>query len=143
MQLCTQGGSRNLQLVINFFLLTSSLLLIGTGASLMGFYRIHLLDVITLEFIIVPLIMLIGGIFILFVSVFGFYVAFREDSCLLVAFSVLLSFEFVAMIIGIIASVRLMFDIQTGLLDSDVIQELSMYETDSRVRYKWDTLQRK
>jgi hypothetical protein len=41
---CAHGG-RNLHGIINMVLLTSSLLLIGTGAGLMGFYRIHLLEV--------------------------------------------------------------------------------------------------
>ncbi len=46
----------------------------------MGFYRIHMLEVITLEFLIVPLILVIGGIFTLLTAVFGFYVTFRYMS---------------------------------------------------------------
>ncbi len=57
--------------------MTASLVLIGTGAGLMGFYRIHMLEVITVEFLIVPLILVIGGIFTLLTSIFGFYVTFR------------------------------------------------------------------
>ena len=30
---------------------------------------------------------------------------------------------------------------QVGFLNADVIPELSSYETDSWVRYKWDTIQ--
>ncbi len=59
----------------------------------------------------------------------------------MVTYAVFLSLEFIVLIAGIIASVRLLFDIQTGLFDADVIPELGMYETDPWVRYKWDTLQ--
>jgi hypothetical protein len=36
-----------------------------------------------------------------------------------------------------------MFLIFEGLFDADVIPELSYYESDPWVRYKWDTLQSK
>ncbi len=67
----------------------------------------------------------------------------REDSCLMVTYAVFLSLEFLVLLAGIVASVRLLFDIQTGLLDADVVPELTMYDTDPWVRYKWDTLQSK
>ncbi len=60
----------------------------------------------------------------------------------MVTYAVFLSLEFVVLLAGIVASVRLLFDIQTGLFDADVIPELTMYDTDPWVRYKWDTLQR-
>ena len=132
---------KTLQVLTNFVLLTASLVLIGTGAGLMGFYRIHMLDVITVEFLIVPVILIVGGIFTLFTSVFGFYVTVKEDSCFMVTYSVLLSLEFLLLVTGVIASVRLLFDIQTGLFDADVIPELTHYDTDPYIRYKWDTLQ--
>jgi len=67
----------------------------------------------------------------------------RDDSCLMVTYAVLLSLSFFVILTGIVCSVRLLFDIQTGgLFDGDVIPELTMYESDPWVRYKWDTLQR-
>ena len=62
---------------------------------------------------------------------------------MLITYAVFLFVEFLVLMAGIVASVRLLFDIQTGLFDADVIPELSLYETDSWVRYKWDTLQSK
>ncbi len=59
--------------------MVSSLVLIGTGAGLMGFYRIHMLEVITIEFLIVPLILVVGGCWTLLNSIFGFYVTFRYE----------------------------------------------------------------
>ncbi|XP_040565316.1 CD63 antigen [Lepeophtheirus salmonis] len=136
--------SRNLtilQFIMNFILLTASLILIGTGAGLMGFYRIHMLDMISVDFLIVPLVLVVGGVFTLLTSNFGFYVAVKGDPCLLITYSVFLSIQFVILIMGIVSSVRLLFDIQAGLYNIDVIADLRHYETDSWVRYKWDTLQ--
>lgn len=107
----------------------------------MGFYRLHMLDVITVDFMIVPLALVVGGVTTLFVSVFGLYVSMKEDACLLVVYSVWLTVELLILAAGIISSVRLLFHIQTGLFHSNIIQELTLYETDHWVRYKWDTLQ--
>ena len=41
---CPHGG-RNMHLGINLLLLVTSLFLVGVGSGLMGFYRIHLLEV--------------------------------------------------------------------------------------------------
>jgi len=49
----------------------ASLILIGTGASLMGFYRIHLLDVIAIDFLIVPIIMTGSGVLTLIIFMTG------------------------------------------------------------------------
>ena len=88
-------ASKKLQFIANFVFLTASLILIGTGklvvdthtyvciyiikfcidkifyriigAGLLGFYRLHMLEVITVDFMIVPmvrdLIVLIGLLF--------------------------------------------------------------------------------
>ncbi|XP_023344482.1 CD63 antigen [Eurytemora carolleeae] len=137
----TVESRKNAAFGINGVLLVSSLILIGTGSSLMGFYRIHMLEVITLDFIIVPTVLTGGGLFTLLVSFFGFAAVAKEDSCLLTCFSVLLGVDFCILVAGIISSVRLLFDIQIGFLDADVMTELSAYETNSWVRYKWDTMQ--
>ena len=80
----------------------------------MGFYRLHLLEVVTIEFLIVPLLMVIGGVFAFFTAIFGFYTITREDSCLLITHATLMTMEFCVLIAGIIASVRLIFFIQAG-----------------------------
>ena len=86
---------------------------------------------------------MVGGITTLFAALFGFYVTMREDSCLMITYAVIMSIEFLVMVTGIVCTVDLLFIIQTGLFDSDVIPELTLYETDSWVRHKWDTMQRK
>ena len=80
----------------------------------MGFYRLHLLEVVTIEFLIVPLLMVVGGVFAFFTAIFGFYTITREDSCLLITHATLMTMEFCVLIAGIIASVRLIFFIQAG-----------------------------
>ena len=86
---------------------------------------------------------MIGGITTLFAALFGFYVTMKEDSCLMITYAVIMSIEFLLMVTGIVCTVDLLFIIQTGLFDSDVIPELTLYETDPWVRHKWDTMQRK
>jgi len=128
-------------LAINGILLLSSLILIGTGSSLMGFYRVQMLEVITVDFLIVPTVLTGGGLLTLLISLFGFMAVAREDTCWLVAYSVMVGFDFCILLAGIISSVRLLIDIQIGFLDSDVMTELSSYETSAWTRYKWDTIQ--
>ena len=128
--------------VINIVLLVASLILIGTGASLMGFYRIQMLEVITIDFVIVPTVLTGGGIFTMLVAVFGVVAVAKEDACLTIVYSILVAVDVLILLGGIVSSVRLLFDIQVGFLNADVIPELSSYETDTWVQYKWDTIQR-
>lgn len=114
-----------------------------SGAGLMGFYRIHMLEIVSIEFLIVPIIMVVGGVFAFFTAVFGFYATAKEDSCLLVTHATLMTLQFFVLIAGVISSVRLIFFIQTGLFNTDVVTDLRYYETSAWTRYKWDTLQRK
>ncbi len=77
---CPHGG-RTLNTLINLVLLVSSILLVGTGAVLMGFYRLHMLDVISVEFLLVPLLLLLSGLFALITALFGFYATPRQAIC--------------------------------------------------------------
>ena len=129
-------------MILNLVLVVSSLILMGTGASLLGFYRIQMLEVITTDFVIVPTVLTGGGILTLLVSVLGLVAIAKEDTCLTMAYSLLLTLGVLIILGGIVSSVRLIFDIQVGFLNADVIPELSSYETDSWVQYKWDTIQR-
>lgn len=108
----------------------------------MGFYRLHMLEIITVEFFVVPLLMIAGGIFAFFTAVFGFYATMKQDACLLITHAVFMSIQFCILVAGIISSVRLIFFIQTGLFNANIVPELNLYETNSWIRYKWDTLQR-
>ena len=129
--------------LVNVLLLVASLILIGAGAALMGFYRIHMLDVISVEFMVVPILMTVSGVVALLTALLGFYVALREDSCLMVTYTVAMAVELLLLAAGIVCSVRLLFEMQTGLYDADIVPELSRYETNNWIRHKWDTLQSK
>ena len=107
----------------------------------MGFYRLHLLEIVTVEFLIVPLLMVVGGTFAFFTAVFGFYAASKEDACLLITHAVFMSINFCILLAAIISSIRLIFYIQTGLFEANVTEDMNMYEINSWVRYRWDTLQ--
>ena len=114
---------KNLLFIVNFALLVCSLILIGerllrlevtkerfsalgTGASLMGFYRIHMLEVISIDFLLVPIIMTGGGILTMIISMVGMVAVAKEDSCRLLTYSVMTGFNFFILMAGVIASIR-------------------------------------
>ena len=79
---------------------------VGTGASLMGFYRIHMLEVISIDFLLVPIIMTGGGILTMITALTGMVAIAKEDSCRLLAYSVMTGINFFILTAGVIASVR-------------------------------------
>ena len=117
---------KNIFFFVNFALLICSLILIGesllsppprplldnlasavgTGASLMGFYRIHMLEVISIDFLLVPIIMTGGGILTMITALTGMVAIAKEDSCRLLAYSVMTGINFFILTAGVIASVR-------------------------------------
>lgn len=129
-------------MILNLVLMVSSLILMGSGAGLMGFYRLQMLEVISVDFVIVPAVLTGGGIFTLLVGLFGILAITKEDTCLTIVYALLVTVDVLLLLCGIVTSVRLLFDIKLGFLNADVIPELSSYETNKWVRYKWDTLQR-
>ena len=78
----------------------------GTGASLMGFYRIHMLEVIAIDFLIVPIVMTGGGILTLIIFFTGMTAIIKEDNCWLLAFSILTTLNFFVLLAGVISSIR-------------------------------------
>ena len=52
----------------------------------------------------------------------------------MISFSIAMALNFLVLMAGIVSSVRLLFDISTGLYDADVIPELTYYETDAYIR---------
>ena len=75
------------------------------------------------------------------IAVFGFYAVSKEDACLLITHAVFMSINFCILLAAIISSIRLIFYIQTGLFEANVTEDMNMYEINSWVRYRWDTLQ--
>ena len=61
----------------------------------------------------------------------------------MVTYSVLMALQFLLLLGGVVASVKLIVDIKMGLLNANVVPELARYETDAWVSYKWDTMQRR
>lgn len=158
MVLSSTESKRSVLLITALILLVSSLVLLGCGGALMGFYRLHMLDVISTDFLIVPFTVTGGGLLGLTVSLLGLAALCREDSCLLFLQAILTSINILVLITGVICSVRLIITIQVnipassdnasdllaqvGFLNAVVNDELSRYETESWVQYKWDTIQR-
>ena len=72
----------------------------------MGFYRIHMLEVISIDFLLVPIIMTGGGIFTMIIALTGMAAIAREDSCRLIIYSIMSGFNFFILMAGVIASIR-------------------------------------
>ena len=128
--------------MMNIILLISSLILIGSAAILIGFYRMTMLEVLNTDYLVIPIILVLVGIFSFIVALFGQLALMKQVPKLLRAHSVLLVLGIFFNICGIGSSVLLLFDIQEGFLNADVLTEISTYDTGSRVAYNWDTIQR-
>ena len=100
----------------------------------MGFYRIHMLEVIAIDFLIVPIVMTGGGILSLIIFFTGMTAIIKEDNCWLLAFSVLTTLNFFILLAGVISSIRWLspvtnndsqwiFPWQTGGWNSDWVSQ--------------------
>ena len=69
-------------------------------------YRIHLLEIITVDFLIVPILMTGGGLLTLVIFFTGMTALAKEDNCWLLAFSILTSLNFFVLLAGVISSIR-------------------------------------
>ena len=78
----------------------------GTGGCLFIIYRIHLLEIITVDFLIVPILMTGGGLLTLIIFFTGMTALAKEDNCWLLAFSILTSLNFFVLLAGVISSIR-------------------------------------
>ena len=72
----------------------------------MGFYRIHMLDVIAIDFLIVPILMTGGGILTIVIFLTGMTAIIKEDTSWLITFSILTILNFFILLAGVISSIR-------------------------------------
>ena len=127
--------TKTLLVMMNTLSLILSLVMLGAGASLMGFYRIQMLEVINGDYFIVPIVLTVGGVLTLIVAVCGMMAAIRDGPKLLIAYSVLLALSIIISIGCIGCCVLLLFDIQAGFLSFHAVhEELSTYSSDSSVQ---------
>ena len=133
---------QSLAMMMNILLLISSLILIGSVAILIGFYRMTMLEVLNTDYLVIPIILILVGIFTFCVALFGQMGLMKQNPKLLRAHSVMVVLCIFFNICGIGSSVLLLFDIQEGFLNANVLTEISRYDTDSHVAYNWDTIQR-
>ena len=126
--------------MMNIILLISSLILIGSAAILIGFYRMTMLEVLNTDYLVIPIILVIVWIFSFIIALFGQMALMKQNHKLLRAHSVLMILCICFNICGTGSSVLPLFDIQEGFLNADILTELSKYDRDSNVAYKWDTI---
>ena len=81
--------TKTLLVMMNTLSMILSLVMLGAGACMMGFYRIQMLEVINRDYFIVPIVLTVGLVLTLMVAVFGIMAAIRAGSNLLLAYAIL------------------------------------------------------
>lgn len=121
-------GSRRRQLewLTNFVLLVVSVFGVMVGAGLLGFYKIHLLRFLSVEFFILPLVLLGGGLFTLLVSIIGLVATSQRSPCLLRFYAFMLLVAFLVLLGSITCSVKVIFKITSNdEFESDEMEEIT------------------
>lgn len=91
----------------NVFLLITSTILIFTAIILMKFYHIDKLDFWSAYFWVVPIYMVILGVYTFLVCIFGFVISGSENRGLIVGFAVMLTVAFLAQLGSIFTALEL------------------------------------
>jgi len=130
----------------NFVLVFVSVLGCSAGGALLALYRIHLLTFISMEFLIVPLMLVGCGALTLTVSFVGLFTFSRPASpCLMRFYAVCLTLTFLVLLGGVTASLKTVFTIHVMGLDGATASWKSLaqsYGRDPQATQLWDTLQR-
>jgi hypothetical protein len=91
----------------NVFLLITSTILIFSAVILMKFYHIDKLDFWSAYFAIVPVYMIVLGLYTFLVCIFGFLISGSESRGLIAGFAVLLTIAFLAQLGSIFTALEL------------------------------------
>jgi len=128
----------------NVFLLIVSTFLMFSAAILMKFYHIDKLYFWSAYFQIVPLLMIVLGVYTFLLCVYGFIISNYEHRPLLAIYAVLLIVAFVAQLGSIFTALELRTTVVHGgsVPPASVVNELNRYGVDSATTANWDELQR-
>ena len=89
------------------FLLVTSIVFIFCAIILMKFYQVEKLNFWDEVFLVVPVYIIILGIYIFFIGFFGIAISGLENRCLLVMYAILMTVAFVGQIGSIFAALEL------------------------------------
>ena len=126
----------------NVFLLIASTILVFSAVILIKFYHIDKLDFWSTYFMIVPLLMIVLGVYTFIVCVYGFLISGSERRLLLVIYALLLCIAFFAQLASIFTALELRTTVAGPTVTANAVNEdLRRYGIDSGITSKWDDLQ--
>jgi hypothetical protein len=127
----------------NVFLLITSTILIFSAIILIKFYHIDKLAFWSSYFSIVPMLMIILGVYTFLVCIYGFAISHSENRMLIAVYAGLLILAFIAQLGSIFTALELRTTVAHGdSATTSVNDELNSYGVDSTVTANWDNLQR-
>ncbi len=125
----------------NVFLLITSTILIFSAVILMKFYHLDKLNFWSSYFSIVPILMIVLGLYTFLVCVYGFAISHSENRVLIGVYAGLLVIAFVAQLGSIFTALELRTTISYDV-DPLASEELMHYGVNSTVTANWDDMQR-
>lgn len=131
--------------VLNLILLISSTAMLYLGSIMVNFYLLPSLSLVTVNFAVVPYLILIIGAALLLFSFVGALAAVSKSKIALIIYSVLLGLVFILQLASVFTSLELRNEMIARVLNAampEVHNEMELYWVDPDVKYKWDTLQR-
>jgi hypothetical protein len=127
----------------NVFLLITSTILIFSAVILIKFYHIDKLHFWSSFFTIVPILMIVLGIYTFLVCIYGFAISHSENRALLAVYAGLLILAFIAQLASIFTALELRTTVaHANIAASAVNEELNNYGVDATVTSNWDEMQR-
>jgi len=139
------GAYLPILLALNLVLLISSTAMLYLGSILVNFYLLPSLSLVSSHFATVPYLILVIGIALLVISIFGFIAAGSKSRIGLVVYSVLMGATFVVQLASVFTTLELRNEMIARVLNAapqDVYLDMEQYWMDPDVKEKWDTLQR-
>ncbi|TRY70348.1 hypothetical protein TCAL_02439 [Tigriopus californicus] len=132
-----------LLVTFNVVLLLTSSIMLYLGISLVAYYKLDSLDFVSQWFWMVPYIMIILGLGVFVVALYGCAVGLTESRCQLYTFSGLMILFFILQLLAIFAAMELRSVIlRAEFYSIDVLDDLRDYNTNWKTRAKWDGLHR-
>ena len=111
----------------SILLLVASTIIIFTSIILIKWYFMPYLYFWHSYFIVAPYMMLSLGLYLFFISTYGFVIAEKKSRGLLVVFSLLLGVGFIGHLVSIFVLWQVRTEMQMGFDDAQILEELEQY----------------
>lgn len=123
----------------NFVFVITGIILISVGATVAGVYKEYDKFLVG-QFFSIPTFLIVIGSFIFIIAFFGCFGAYRENYCMILTFSILITIIFIFELSAGIAGYVLRGDTKE-LVKGELRSSMVKYNKDKTVTYLWDTVQ--